>query len=88
MTAIIKYLTSHVTLDLNKELYQNGGWDTVYISLKEGENSLLENIGVIYLNKNACVVQNTSNIIAHNAVRDGLYGSIWDFNSNKYSYLC
>lgn len=44
MTAIIKYLTPNVIFELNKKLYQNGGWGALYKSDREFENSHLEKI--------------------------------------------
>lgn len=88
MTAIIKYLTPNVIFELNKKLYQNGGWGALYKSDREFENSHLEKIWVIYLDRNACIVQKTSNIIAHDAVKNGLYESIWDFLITTRTVTC
>ena len=43
---------------------------------------------MVYLDKNACIVQNTSNIIAHDAVRNGLYENIWDFLMTTTTVTC
>ena len=43
---------------------------------------------MVYLDKNACIVQNTSNIIAHDIVRNGLYKSIWDFLITTSTVTC
>ena len=43
---------------------------------------------MVYLDKNACIVQNTSNIIAHDAVKNGLYESIWDFLIRTSTVIC
>ena len=88
MTAIIKYLTPHVILDLNKKLYQNGGWAALYKSVIGFKNSHLEKIGMVYIDRNACIVQSTSNMIAHDAVKNGLYESIWDFLITTSTVTC
>ena len=78
MTAIIKYLTPYFILDLNEKLYQNGGWGTLYKSDRGFENSHSEEIGVVYLDRSSYIVQNTSNNIALDAVKNRFYKTVWD----------
>ena len=75
-------------MDLNKKLYQNGGWAALYKSVIGRKNTHLEKIGVVYIDRNACIVQSTSNMIAHDAVKNGLYESIWDFLITTSTVTC
>ena len=70
MTAIIKYLTLYVILEENDKFDQNDGWGVLYKSVMQRSNSYLENIGIVYIDKNAFIVQNTSNQTGHNTVMD------------------
>ena len=88
MIPIIKYLTPRVILDLNSKIYQNGGWGALYTSDRGFKNSHSEEIEVIYLEKNTCIIQNTSTDIVLDALLYRLYVSIWEFNNNKHRYMC
>ena len=79
ITAMIKYLNPHIILDLNKFFYQKGGWGALYKPVSGFKNSHLDKVGVVYIGKNACIVKNIPNNIAHDAVKNGLYESIQDF---------
>ena len=61
---------------MNNELNKDAGWDLFYKSVVRRSDSYLENIGIVYLDKNTFIVQNTSNQAGHNAVMDRLYESI------------
>ena len=78
-TGITKYLTPHVILNLNKILYQNGGWGALYKLDRGRTHNYFEKVGMLYLHRNAFIVQSISNNIGLNAVKNGLYESIWNF---------
>ena len=57
MTDIVKYLTPHVILQQNEKLYQKDGWGALYQSDRERTHSYLKKVGMVYLDRNDCIVQ-------------------------------
>ena len=52
------------------------------------KNSHSQKLKMVYLDRNASIVQNTSNNIAHEAVKNGLYESIWDILRTTSTVTC
>ena len=60
----------YVILGLNNKLDQNTSCGVVYKPDRRKINSYSENTGIVYLDRNAFIVQNTSNKIGHIVVID------------------
>ena len=60
---------------------------TLHISYRISKQSFGK-IRAVYIDRSTCIVQNTTYMIAHNAVKNGLYESIWDFLITTSTVTC
>lgn len=75
-------------MEPNKKLYWKGRQGILNQSDRGRTHCYLEKLGMVYLDRNVCIVKNTSNNIAHDAVKMNCTKVYGFFNNNKHNYLC
>ena len=84
VTAVTKYLTPILIQELNIAIKINQGFN-----FESGRvNKNLNALGLVFIDRNAGIVQEVSNKLAHYSVKNGFHSSIWEFLLLSCTFTC